>query len=67
MIKTKVLREKDEKALQQELLELTRQRFNLRMQRNEDHAVKPHEFRFIRLGIARIKTVLNEKRKSNDK
>ena len=58
------LREKSVDALNQELDSLLRQQFNLRMQKSEG-GVSTHLFKEVRRGIARIKTILNEKARSS--
>jgi len=57
------LRAKSEQELRQELLELRREQFNLRMQRgiNPD-AVRNNKIAEVRKNIARVKTVINETR-----
>ena len=57
------LRDKSEQELRQELLELRREQFNLRMQRgiNPD-AVRNNKIAEVRKDIARVKTVINENR-----
>ncbi len=59
------LRSKSEQELRDELLALRREQFNLRMQQgiNPD-AVRGDQFCKVRKNIARVKTVMNEKRKS---
>ena len=59
-MKAKELREKDNTALQQELLDLTRERFNLRMQRGTGQLAHSHRLREVGRDIARVKTILNE-------
>ena len=56
------LRAKDDAALQAELMELRREAFNLRMQRGMGQLPRPSQFRAVRKEIARIKTILNERR-----
>jgi len=56
------LREKTLDALHTELLELRQEQFKLRMQNGADESVKPHLYKRVRRGIARLKTVMNEKR-----
>jgi large subunit ribosomal protein L29 len=56
------LRVKNESELRQELSSLLREQFNLRMQRGTGQLTAPHDLRRIRRNIARVKTVLNEKR-----
>ena len=57
------LRQKSEQELRDELLALRREQFNLRMQRgvNPD-AVRSDQVTRVRKDIARVKTVMNEKR-----
>lgn len=58
------LRQKTPDELQQELLALLREQFNLRMQKATSQASKPHLFRQARRNIARVKMVLSEKAKA---
>jgi len=58
------MRTKDEAELKQELLDLLREQFNLRMQRGSGQSPRPHLFKNVRRDIARVKTVLNEKAKA---
>ena len=60
-MKASELRQKSVEELQQELLALLREHFNLRMQRATGQLSKPHLFRQVRRNIARLKTVLDEK------
>ena len=60
-MKASELRKKTETELQQQLLELRKELFNLRVQAATTQAVKPHAPGKSRREIARIKTVLNEK------
>jgi len=57
------LRQKSEQELRDELLALRREQFNLRMQQgvNPD-AVRSDQVTRVRKDIARVKTVMNEKR-----
>lgn len=57
----KDLRAKNEEELSNELLELRREQFNLRMQRGAGQLGNPARFNVIRKQIARIKTLVNEK------
>jgi large subunit ribosomal protein L29 len=50
--------------LRQELENLLREQFNLRMQRGTGQAVRPHLFKNVRRNIARIKTIMTEKEKA---
>ena len=56
------LRQKSIDELESELLALLREQFNLRMQRGSGQLPRPHLFRQVRLNIARVKTVIREKR-----
>lgn len=58
------LRQKTPEELQEELLALRREQFNLRMQKATGQASKPHLFRQARRNIARVKMVLSEKAKA---
>lgn len=60
-MKAAELREKDINELQQELHELLREQFNLRMQKGSGQAIKPHLFERVRRDIARVKTILHDK------
>lgn len=60
-MKASELRQKSPDELQQELLALLREQFNLRMQRATNQLSKPHLLRQVRRNIARVKTVLSEK------
>ena len=61
-MKASELRAKDEKALKDELIELRKEQFKLRMTYSMGQASRNHEFSRIRKDIARVKTVLNEKK-----
>ncbi|MFM7066914.1 MAG: 50S ribosomal protein L29 [Gammaproteobacteria bacterium] len=63
-MEVKELREKDVAALQEELLKLRREQFNLRMARAAGQATKPDQFGRVRKDIARLKTVLTEKKRA---
>lgn len=54
------LRAKGHNELEELLLELRREQFNLRMQKGSGQSVKPHQFGRVQREIARVKTVLNE-------
>ncbi len=62
-MKASELRNKSEQELREELLALRREQFNLRMQQgvNPD-AVRGDQVAKVRRNIARVKTVMNEKR-----
>jgi large subunit ribosomal protein L29 len=54
------LRKKSAAELQSLLLELSRERFNLRMQQGTGQLSKPSQMKTVRKQIARIKTILTE-------
>ena len=55
------LREKSVDELDQELLDLLKEQFNLRMQKSSGQLAQSHLLGQVRRSIARVKTVLNEK------
>lgn len=61
-MKGKEIRQKSSEELQKELLELSRELFNLRMQKGTGQLPRPSRFKLVRRDIARIKTVLTERR-----
>ena len=56
------LRKMDQAQLKAELLDLLREQFNLRMQRASGQMSKGHLLRNVRRNIARVKTLMNEKK-----
>ncbi|ADJ28982.1 50S ribosomal protein L29 [Nitrosococcus watsonii] len=62
-MKVQELRTKTEDELQKELLELSRERFKLRMQMGTGQLVRNSELKRVRRSIARVKTVLTEKQR----
>ncbi|RPH98381.1 MAG: 50S ribosomal protein L29 [Lysobacterales bacterium] len=60
------LRAKKASELREELSGLLREKFNLRMQRGVGQLPTPHDLRRVRKDIARIRTVLNEKKKAGE-
>jgi large subunit ribosomal protein L29 len=60
-MKANELRDKSVEDLNKELLELTREKFNLRMQQGTGQLTQPHQIKAARRNIARVKTILNEK------
>jgi len=54
------LRKKNRAELTDELLDLRREQFNLRMQQATGQLVRGDQYRKVRKNIARIKTVLRE-------
>jgi large subunit ribosomal protein L29 len=63
-MKANELREKTISELDQELLELLRAQFNLRMQKGNGQLNRHTQLKTVRREIARVKTVLTEKRKN---
>lgn len=62
-MKAKELREMTDEALAEELLKLRREQFNLRMQAATGQGAKPDQHGKVRRDIARIKTVLGERKR----
>lgn len=60
------LRNKSTKELRDELLNLRKEQFNLRMQKATGQLARASEVQKVRKSIARLKTVLNEKIKAGD-
>lgn len=60
------LRKKSSQELQETLKELLREHFSLRTQKSIEQTVRPHSFGQVRRNIARIKTLINEKRRKGD-
>lgn len=58
------LREKSVDELSKDLLDLLREQFNLRMQKASGQLSRHSQFKVVRRDIARIKTILNEKKGS---
>ena len=65
MATAKDYRDKSEAELKEELLNLRKEQFNLRMQQGAGQMSKPHLFNAVRKDIARLKTVLSEKKAGN--
>mgnify|MGYP002713235649 CR=1 FL=1 len=57
------LRQKSDRELNDELLELRREQFNLRMPPATGQRGRPHDYRRARRDIARTKTVMREQQK----
>ncbi len=67
-MKAQELREKSDEDLNQELLALRREQFNLRMQQATGELPQHTQHRRVRKDIARVKTVLSElKRTAGEK
>ncbi|MDG2376537.1 MAG: 50S ribosomal protein L29 [Woeseiaceae bacterium] len=60
------LRKKSVDELNQELLDLRREQFNLRMQRATGELNRPHEYGRVKKNIARVKTVMSELRAKSE-
>jgi large subunit ribosomal protein L29 len=59
-MKATELRGKTEQELLDELVELRKEQFNLRMQQATGQMARPDQYRKVRKNIARVKTVLRE-------
>ena len=62
-MKANDLRQKEAEKLQEELLGLRREQFNLRMQNGVGQLNRHTQLKVVRRDIARVKTVLREKGK----
>ncbi len=60
-MKANDLREKSVDELNAELIELSKEQFNLRMQHATGQLNQTHQLKQVRRNIARVKTVLNQK------
>ena len=60
-MKAKELRQKSAAELDEELLKLRREQFNLRMQAAAGHGAKPDQHGKVRRSIARLKTLQRER------
>ncbi len=60
-MKAQDLREKSVEELNQELEELLREQFNMRIQASTGQLEQTHNIKIVRRNIARVKTVLNQK------
>jgi len=60
-MKASELRDKSVEDLNNQLVELLREQFNLSMQKGTGQLAKPHLISEVRRNIARVKTVLTEK------
>ena len=60
-------RAKTEEELSKELQDLHREAFNLRMQKGTGQLSRPSQVKEVRRNVARIKTVLNERRETQGK
>jgi large subunit ribosomal protein L29 len=64
-MKASELREKTSQELSSNLEELLKEQFNLRMQQGTGQLSRPSRIKEVRREIARVKTVMNEKKSSN--
>jgi large subunit ribosomal protein L29 len=65
-MKASELREKTQAELRETLHDLLKEQFNLRMQRGTGQFSRPHLMKDVRLNIARVKTVMNQKRQAGE-
>jgi large subunit ribosomal protein L29 len=59
-MKASELRQKSKDELGTMLLDLSRERFNLKMQKGTGQLAKPDQVKKVRRDVARIHTILNE-------
>lgn len=64
-MKTSELREKSVEQLQEQLIKLLREQFEYRMKQATDQLGQTHVLKRTRKDIARLKTVLSEKKQGN--
>jgi len=62
-MKASELKNKDEAALKADLTGLLKEQFNLRMQAATGQLGRSHQLKDVRRNIARVQTVLNQKKK----
>ena len=65
-MKASELRGKTDAELRETLHELLKEQFNLRMQRGTGQFSRPHLMKDVRRNIARVKTVMNQKRQAGE-
>lgn len=58
------LRAKSSDDLRKELLDLSREAFNLRMQKGVGQLSRPNQIKALRRDIARVKTILSERERT---
>jgi len=61
------LRAKSAEDLERELLELSREAFNLRMQQGTGQLTRHNQVKDVRRNIARVKTIMNERLRAESK
>ncbi len=59
-MKASELRQKNKTELEAMLLDLSREQFNLKMQKGTGQLTKPHQIKVVRRDVARIHTILRE-------
>lgn len=60
-MKVSEMKEKSVEELNQELLNLKREQFTMRMQKGSGQLEKTHRLKEVRRDVARVKTILTEK------
>ena len=65
-MKATELRGKTQAELREALHDLLKEQFNLRMQRGTGQFSRPHLMKDVRRNIARVKTVINQKRQAGE-
>ena len=63
-MKAQDLRAKSDEELSKELEELSKEAFNLRMQQGTGQLARPSQFKAVRRDIARVMTIINERRQA---
>ena len=63
-MKVSEMKEKSVEELNEELLNLKREQFNLRMQKGSGQLEKNHHIKEVRRNVARVKTILTQKANS---
>lgn len=66
-MKASELKQKSRTELQDELLVLRKEQFNLRMQQATGQLARPDQFNKVRKNIARVKTVIRQIEKAGEK
>jgi large subunit ribosomal protein L29 len=66
-MKASELKQKSRAELQDELLVLRKEQFNLRMQQATGQLARPDQFNKVRKNIARVKTVIRQIEKAGEK
>ena len=65
-MKATELRGKNQAELKEALHDLLKEQFNLRMQRGTGQFSRPHLMKDVRRNIARVKTVITQKRQAGE-